>query len=290
MRLSELQAIIRNAGGGEYALDYAEELLAKINNVAGHQVPANYWSQFTKAKEAGDFRGRVLEINLANYFALQKIPLEYGVKQHRTAGDIDLKWDANGVDVYIEVKHLGQDEKTKKSVTDQLKCRAFFAENIEDDTSGILRIQRTIIDKTCLTKFLYPPLQDVVNLLAIDVSELQLGMIDIADCVLATLGPDMVGRYFGAASVREKVLGLFEGCPKPSQADWAVLIDQKLAGKPHPQKYIHGVIFLFREPKDLGVLNYNLEACIAWNAPLIDDGLRERINSEFHKIIPQKLL
>ena len=66
MRLSELQAIIRNAGGGEYALDYAEELLAKINNVAGHQVPANYWSQFTKAKEAGDFRGRVLENELGD--------------------------------------------------------------------------------------------------------------------------------------------------------------------------------------------------------------------------------
>lgn len=63
MTLTELQTIIKNSGGGEFALDYAEELLAKIDNVARHHVPVNYWSQFTKTKEAGDFRGRVLEIN-----------------------------------------------------------------------------------------------------------------------------------------------------------------------------------------------------------------------------------
>ena len=288
MTLSELQTIIMNAGGGEYALVYAEELLAKINNVASHQVPGNYWLQFTKAREAGDFRGRVLEINLVNYFALQNVPLEYEVKQQGASGDVDLKWRTNDVDVYIEVKLLRQDKKTKKRVDDQLECCGVFAENLEDDTSDVLRLQYDIIDKATLKKFVCPPLGDSINLIAIDVSELQLGTVDAPDCVLATLGPEEVGRYFGPACIRKKVLGLFECCPRPSQADWTLLIDQKLAGKPHPKQYIHGVIFLFREPKDLGALSYNLAACIAWNASQIDDELRECINSEFHRIIPQK--
>ena len=116
MNLVTLKKIIQQSGGGSFALDYADDLLIKINNVANNQVSVNYFKQFSKASNAGDLRGRILEINLANYFAIQKIPLSYAVKQGNVSGDIDLLWNTSDADVYIEVKLLGQATKISKQL------------------------------------------------------------------------------------------------------------------------------------------------------------------------------
>lgn len=123
--------------------------------------------------------------------------------------------------------------------------------HVADDTKDIMRLQYTIIEKATLKKFQCPPIQNAVNLIAIDVSELQLGNVDVGDCVLATLGSTKTKGYFGKAYERDSVLGLFELCSKTSQFEWAKIINIKLKEEPHPRCYIHGVIFLFREPKEL---------------------------------------
>ena len=45
MTLTKLQEIIMQAGGNAVALDYASELLTKIENVGKHQTPKNYLKQ-----------------------------------------------------------------------------------------------------------------------------------------------------------------------------------------------------------------------------------------------------
>jgi hypothetical protein len=286
MTLPQLQTIIQQAGGGAFALDYANDLLVKVNNVANHQVPVGYLSQLSQSRNAGDLRGRLLEINLVNYFFTQNVPLSYEVKQGTTSGDIDLLWKTCGADVFIEVKLLGQDQTTKQKINQQLDEYGVSASQVDDDTSDVMRLQYTIIDKATLKKFQHPPFQNAINLIAIDVSELQLGNVDAADCVLATLGSARAKNYFGHACARDHVFGLFEKDQKSNHDEWVAQINAKLADKPHPRNYIHGVIFLFREPKELAALSYDLKACIAWNTNLISDALASAINVEFHKIIP----
>ena len=286
MTLPQLQAIIQQAGGGAFALDYANDLLVKVNNVASHQVPVSYLTQFSQSGNAGDLRGRLLEINLVNYFATQNVSLSYDVKQGATSGNVDLLWKTCGADVFIEVKLLGQDQKITQKINTQLDEYGVSASHVDDDTSDVIRLQYAIIDKATLKKFQYPPVQNAINLIAIDVSELQLGNVDAADCVLATLGSARAKDYFGDACARDHVFGLFEKDQKSNHDEWAAKINEKLAVKPHPRNYIHGVIFLFREPKELAALSYDLKACITWNTDLIPDALAVAINVEFHKIIP----
>lgn len=286
MNLVQLKAIIRHAGGGSFALDYANDLLVKVRRVIGHQTPAHYLRQFSQTKDAGDLRGRLLEINLIDYFAVKNVPLRYEVKQGKVSGDIDLLWHVNGFDVYIEIKMLGQGQGARQKVDQQLNEFGISVSRIADDTSDVMRIQHAIIEKATLKKFEYPAAEKNINLIALDVSELQLGAVDIADCVLAALGSKSATKYFGEHCGRDHVLGLFESPSKTGYADWATSIDQKLAGNPHPYNYIHGVIFLFREPRELAALSYNLESCIAWNENLIDENLRAQLNGSFHKIIP----
>lgn len=286
MTLPQLETIIQQAGGGAFALDYANDLLIKVNNVASHQVPAGYLTQFSQSRNAGDLRGRLLEINLVNYFATQNVPLSYEVKQGATSGDVDLLWKTSGADVFIEVKLLGQDQATTQKINEQLMEYGASVSHVDDDTSDVMRLQYTIIDKATLKKFEHPPVKNAINLIAIDVSELQLGSVDAADCVLATLGSARAKDYFGDACARDHVFGLFELKHESNHAEWVERINAKLAGKPHPRNYIHGVIFLFREPKELAALSYDLKACIAWNTNLIPDALANAINGEFIKIIP----
>ena len=286
MKLSQLQAIIQQAGGRSIAQDFSNELLVKVNNVANHQVPSGYLTQFSQSRNAGDFRGRVLEINIVNYFATQNVPLNYEVKQGAASGNIDLLWKTIEADVYIEVKLLGQNQATTQKINEQLIEYGASVGHVEDDTSDVMRLQYAIIDKATLKKFVYPPIQRAINLIAIDVSELQLGNVDAGDCVLATLGSAKAKSYFGDVCARHHVFGIFEMGHESNHDEWVERINVKLAGKPHPRDYIHGVIFLFREPKDLAALSYDLKSCIAWNTNLIPDHLAKAINVEFHKIIP----
>jgi len=38
---------------------------------------------------------------------------------------------------------------------------------------------------------------------------------------------------------------------------------------PHPRDYIHGVLFLFRRPKETAALSYQLRSVIIWNRVLM---------------------
>src|SRR4051812_48104538 len=108
MKLDELVEIIHGAGGRENALAYAEALLVKVSRLEEAGGYATLLKQFRAAKQEGDFRGRALEINFADYFVQQGISLDQAVKQGGK-GDIDFCWKLDEHAVYLEMKLLGQD-------------------------------------------------------------------------------------------------------------------------------------------------------------------------------------
>lgn len=72
---AELKAIIQAAGGKCWALEYADALLEKINRLEAASKYASLFTQLRSAKESGDFRSRVLEVNFANIFLQKGIAL-----------------------------------------------------------------------------------------------------------------------------------------------------------------------------------------------------------------------
>jgi hypothetical protein len=116
-----------------------------------------------------------LEVNFAHLFV---IGLQYGAKQGMS-GDIDFCWLVNGHQVFIEMKLLGQHKQTKDEINRQLEAAGKFEICNSDDTKDVARIQRDIFEKSSTKKFNPKPQPTWINLVAVDVSELQLGTVDI---------------------------------------------------------------------------------------------------------------
>lgn len=287
MELAELKAIIQAAGGECWALDYAEALLEKINHLEAVGGYASLFAQLRSAKEPGDFRGRVLEVNFADLFVEKGIELQYGVKQGMP-GDVDFCWCVNGHQVFIEMKLLGQDKQTKEDANQQLEATGYCATLISDDTRDVARIQRDIFQKSSTKKFKAKPESTWINLVAVDVSELQLGTVDIGDCLLAAGDNELASRYCHQACLRPEIVGVFERKETLTgkQDEWVKCFHEvSSANEPHPRDYIHGVIFLFRDPKERAALSYQLSAAVVWNPVLVDAQTATEFCKSFHQIV-----
>lgn len=289
MKLCELESVINAAGGGQNALDYASALLEKINRLEFATRYSALLKQLFSAKEQGDFRGRLLEVSFADRFESKGINLQYGAKQDRS-GDIDFLWQLDGLHIYIELKHLGQDSKTRNAIDTQLKDRDNYAINLGDGLKDIARIQYDLIDKASTRKFNPKPDNKTINLVAIDVSELQLKTVDTADCALATGGNSLVEQCFDALCLRPPVVGVFENPTKMvlsrEQCEWLKNVQRVTDNEPHPRTYIHGALFLFREPNESAAICYDLKQVVVWNADLVNDQLKAKICTVLRAAIP----
>src|SRR5207253_1089883 len=153
----------------------------------------------------------------------------------------------------------------------------------------VSRIQRDVFQKASPRKFACPPRPRCINLVAIDVSELQLGTIDMGDCVLAAAGNDEVSRHFNAHYLRPNVVGVFEAKapsnPTSDRLEWIRRYHPDLQGAPHPSDYVHGVLFLFREPKETAALGYRLDGSLVWNRLLVEDTRAKYVARSLREII-----
>lgn len=289
MQLDELKIIIKAAGGREFALDYAEALLDKLNRVEASQQYEPLIRQLRSAKEQGDFRGRVLEVNFADHFVTRGLQLEYGAKQGMN-GDVDFCWNIVGRKVFIEMKLLGQYQKIRDSINQQLETTGVSSTFITDDTRDVARIQFDMFQKSSTKKFNPKPEKQWINLIGVDVSELQLGTVDVCDCLLAAGGNEFASKHCDPACLREAVVGVFERLVSENmsaaQKGWVDGIHKMAGGAPHPRDYIHGALFLFREPKERAALNYTLSAALVWNPALVTEDVAREIAAALHRVIP----
>lgn len=284
-----LRQTIKTAGGAECALECAESLLAKIQKVESAPGCSDLLSQLMKAKDPGDFRGRVLEVNVAARFIENGIPVDYGASQGMS-GDIDLKFDVDGRSVYLELKYLGLDERTRVCITHQIERSGAYSIFRNHDLGDIVRIQRDLITKSSTRKFYPAPRDGVINLVGIDVSELQIGAVDVCDCLLAAGGNKLVRAYCHPACLRPSVVGVFEDVEsKELSADqkrWVSDVHKIPQDATHPSAYIHGAIFLFRTPSDTAALSYELRAALVWNEKLLSAEMAKPVQRLIHKILP----
>lgn len=290
MQLDELTQIIKAAGGGENALAYAEALLAKINRIESKRQYAALLGQLRAAKEQGDFRGRVLEVNFADCFLLKGIVLDYGVKQGMP-GDIDFGWSIERHKICVEMKLLGQDKATRDSINEQLSDKGTSATFVDDDTRDVARMQADLIQKASTRKFNPKPSADTINIVAIDVTELQLGTVDICDCLLACGGNPLAAKHCDPACLRDSIVGAFETIAQEElsrpQKEWIANVQRISEGAPHPRSYIHGALFLFREPHERAALSYDLRAAIVWNPDLVTSDSAKVICTALYGVISQ---
>lgn len=292
MELSELMAIISAAGGGTNAIAYAKVLLPKIERMKNLDQGEKLLRQLRTAREAGDFRGRLLELNFADLFLQSGHTLEYGAKQGRS-GDIDFCWRANSRRIFFELKLLGESQSKDKTMEGESAVNVKIGDDLERlDTSDIVRLQRDLMLKSSTKKFKSVPDVDWINLVVVDVSELQLGTVDVGDCLLAAGGNPLVSRYCNETFMRDGIVGVFE---KPSsdaafstaQLKWIEEVIRPPVGVSHPRDYIHGALFLFRVPAEKAALSYDLSAALVWNAGLIAEDIGNEVASAIHGVIPQ---
>nr|WP_311529695.1 hypothetical protein [uncultured Ralstonia sp.] len=290
MLLAQVEEMIRAAGGGDNALAYAEALREKVSRIEGLRQFAPLLAQLCASREQGDFRGRVLEVNFADCFARQGIALDYGIRQGMS-GDIDFGWKVEGYLVNIESKLLGQDKATRDRINAQLDDSGMSAIFVDDDTKDVARLQADIIQKASTRKFNPKPDRGTVNLVAIDVTELQLGTVDICDCLLAAGGNTLTAQHCNANCLREPVVGAFEDISpanlRESQRSWLATVQNLKDDVPHPRTYLHGALFLFREPAERAALSYELRGAVVWNQALIAPDVAKKICGALHSVIPQ---
>lgn len=289
MRLDELQKIIVAAGGSTNALDYAEALLLKVNRIEVTNRYRALLKQLCSVREQGDLRGRLLEINFADQFLQKCVELDYGAKQGLT-GDVDFCWSVAGHQVYFEIKLIGQDRATRDAITAQLERQGASVTFLAEDIRDVARLQSDLMLKASARKFNVAPESHWINLVAIDVTELQLGSVDICDCLLTAGGNTLASKHCDSAVLRAGVVGMFEVLPAESidaeQKDWIARVQRLDDGAIHPRNYIHGVIFLFRKPEERAALSYDLSAAVVWNPALIPPKVAQKIGSAFHNVIP----
>lgn len=287
MKIEELHASVKRAGGGGNALDYADALLEKINRLESTKRYPVLIKQLTSAGQPGDFRGRVLEVNFADLFVKQNLELHYGAKQGGK-GDVDFCWRVADLDVFVEMKLLGQDQATRDSINQQIAVVGVSSTLITDDTRDIARIQFDLFQKSSNTKFNTKPEKTWINLIGIDVSELQLGMADLCDCILAAGGNTVASKHCDEAALRQDVVGIFEKSEVLSdkQKEWVERVHKVPQNASHPRDYIHGALFLFREPAETAALSYSLSGAIVWNPAIVSEEVAKPIAVALAKIVP----
>jgi hypothetical protein len=295
VEIAELRAAIGAAGGEGNALEYADALLGKINRLERTGRYRDLLDQLISAREPGDFRGRVLEVNYAEQFERNGHELQYGAKQEGRRGDIDTLWDVRGQKVFTELKLLGRDRATTLDIDTQIRHSGASKSVIADDTRDIGRIQRDLMGKASIRKF-SPMLEPRrINLVGIDVAELQLGTVDPGDCFLAAGGNPLAVRFYAPEMVfRSGVVGVFESLEDavltPEQRGWLSTFQCLSLGEPHPREYIHGALFLFRMPYATAALSYDLGAILVWNPRIVERETAVVVEETLYSVIPRRSL
>lgn len=287
MEQAELEDVIKGAGGRENALAYAPELLEKVNRMEAHASLRGMLNQFRAAKQPGDLRGRVLEVNFADAFLARGIVLSEAVKQGQS-GDIDFRWDTQAGRLFFELKLLGEQLAIRESEREQAKSCELFHHDV-DDRIDVGRLQRDIFAKSTIAKF-NPMLEaGSFNLLAIDVSELQLGMVDECDCVHAVCGASGARRLFDEPMIRSEVVGALEPARdlRPVEQDWVKRFHPEPTLQPHPRTYLHAVVFLFRRPEERAALSYDFSSCIVWNESLVARDVASSLQLAIYNVLPK---
>ena len=251
-----------------YPINPDENRLAPLAEKLVFLLKTNRYSRLISglldANDDANLRSLVLGVTFAFQFESARIPLRYEVlcrSDDKTSIDFLCETKSSGV-LCIELRLAQQRQVLTTLFGKQLRESDSFGTVLDgvDDLEQTLRLQHLILEKAVnsqgeLIKF-QPDSANSHNIVAIEVSELHLGMIDDADCLLACYGDPAVHPL-----MRRRLFGLFQ---EPSQE-----YPQHIAERFAPFRgSVHAVLFLRKVPP-ASPINYRLEYLLIQNRKLM---------------------
>ena len=208
------------------------------------------------------------------------MPLRYEVSgrpEDATSVDFLCRTD-HGKELCIEMRLVQQRQSTTDLFEAQLRESEYFGTTLdgEGDRAETVRLQRLILEKAVgksgdLTKF-QPVDAGRYNIVAVEVSELHLGMCDSGDCLLAAYGDPAVSEL-----ERRNLFGLFQQ-PRP---EYPAHI-QEVASLFAPfREAIHAILFLRKSPR-MSPIDYRLEYIFVHNPQIMAGAEVDDIAREFN--------
>ena len=254
-----------------YSVTSDENRLTPLAEKVDFLLKTNRYSRLISglidANNGANLRSLVLEVTFAFQFETAGMPLQYEVR-HRPVDEtsVDFLYQAkSGKQLCIEMRLVQQRQVLTNLFEQQLRESSYFGTVLDgaDDRADTLRLQRLILEKAVnsrgeLIKF-QPDSTNSHNIVAIEVSELHLGMIDDADCLLACYGDPAVH-----ALMRRHLFGLFQ---EPSQEYPQHIRDVAEHFAPF-RRAVHAVLFLRKVPP-ASPINYRLEYLLVHNWKLM---------------------
>jgi hypothetical protein len=283
-----LQSAITASGGGMHLENEIDALLAKLSALEAKGRYQTLLKRIETANDKNNFLALVLEATFAYQFERAGLALEHEVKQKPDeAGSIDFALKMTAGDIaFFELRLLQQDQPTGEAIAAQLRDLGIskVLKGGDDEQKEVLRIQGTLLTKVENKNGQPIKFREVrnehINLVAIAISDILLGVPDDYDCLLATCGDPAVPQW-----CKRGVFGVFQQ-PKPDDPEeW-----QRAAARfAHFRNTIHGVLFLFRAGAP-NIVNYALEQVLVWNRNLIEAPRAQRIDDQIRAAIPRAKL
>jgi hypothetical protein len=266
----ELLATIKNLGWKGAWEAQLKGLSSKLSFLISKGRYQKLLRNIKTANDKNNFVASILEATIAFQFESAGIELDYEIRQDpNSTGSIDFSWKtAAGSTVFIEVRLL-QQGKAPTGSTDG-----------DDEKQDIVRVQGVILEKVqkkdgTPRKFLAMH-KGRINIVAVDISQIVMGMFDSQDCKLVTFGDPSVRTIN-----RRGVFGLFQ----EAMPEYPEHIRLRAQSYDHIRKTLHGVLFLFRKPKT-ELFNYPIQRFLAWNPGLMDKEKAAAICNEIKPALP----
>jgi len=274
-RATLLDAISASGGAGQPD-DQVEGLLAKLKALEATGRYGSLLKGICNANDKSNFLSLLLEATFAFQFESRGINLDYEVKQGAIGGssiDFGMKL-GDGRAAYLELRLLQQDQATATQIAQQLTDAGLYAvmKDGVDERREILKLQSIVLSKVedkhgKPTKFLKVD-PGAFNVVAVCISDLLLGTVDLHDCILATYGDPEVPE-----ECRRGVFGLFQDV----KAVYPAEIQAAAKRFAHLKATVHAVLFLFK-PSGSGVLDFSLQQVLVWNRALTTEAGARPLN------------
>ena len=239
--------------------------------------------ELTKCNDINNFKSIIVEATFAYSFEVVNIPLCYEESQadnKESSIDFLLKTQ-DGKNIYFEIRVNQQQKRIQEEITQQLSLNNMYSifSNGMDEQKDIIRLQSNILSKVqgkdgAPTKF-FNVKPGVFNIVAVDISELILGVADRNDCMLAAYGDPYVEEPY-----RRNIFGLFQE-PKQNYPDFILELSKRFS---HFRKTIHGILFFIRHSVS-GPLDFELRYFLIPNIDLISDSMAKLLDKELLKAL-----
>lgn len=270
-----------NASG--YHVDATDDRLVPLVEKIGFlQVLGRYQgliASLLAANDQSNLKSLLLEATFAFQFERVGKSLRYEVQ--RRANDetsIDfLRHPASLREICIEMRLAQQRQATTHAIEQQLQQTGYYEviQDGNDDRAETLRLQRIIHEK--VVNAVGQPIKftsgtaDTYNVVAIEVSELHLGMTDGLDCVLAMYGDPAVPEM-----ARRGIFGLFQKV----RAEYPDYIHQMASTFSYFRSTVHAVLFLWKVPRGAAI-DFQLQYVLVHNRVLMTADEAESVARDF---------